>query len=177
MSSAPNPIPLREIDELDRASGKLRERRSTRRFRVEDDSGSCRGTLPRACLSDEQPASSGTGDNYLVKVHVQHPALAGNDGRSALPVESVRRLCCDADAVLVVHGEDGETRLDNLLLLCSRHHRLVHEGGYRIDKDVQDRTMISVSDPFETFTTVRLGRIEPGKGARWYSKAGKKYRG
>jgi hypothetical protein len=33
----------------------------------------------------------------------------------------------------------GETRLDNLLLLCGRHHRLVHEGGYRIDKDYQDR--------------------------------------
>lgn len=26
----------------------------------------------------------------------------------------------------------GETRLDNLLLLCRRHHRLVHEGGYRV---------------------------------------------
>jgi hypothetical protein len=27
----------------------------------------------------------------------------------------------------------GETRLDNLVLLCRRHHRLVHEGGYAID--------------------------------------------
>ena len=25
------------------------------------------------------------------------------------------------------------------MLLCSRHHRLVHEGGYRIVKDYQDR--------------------------------------
>jgi len=145
--------------------------------------------LARAYLSDEQSPSGGTADNYLVNVHVEHSALAENDGRSALPVESVRRLCCDADAVLVVDGKDGEplsvgrktrivptairralqardkgcsfpgcsntrfvdahhvhhwaaggeTRLDNLLLLCSRHHRLVHEGGYRIDKDFQDR--------------------------------------
>jgi hypothetical protein len=27
----------------------------------------------------------------------------------------------------------GATRLDNLVLLCRRHHRLVHEGGYGID--------------------------------------------
>jgi hypothetical protein len=28
------------------------------------------------------------------------------------------------------HG--GETRLDNLVLLCSRHHRYLHEGGYSL---------------------------------------------
>lgn len=33
----------------------------------------------------------------------------------------------------------GETSVDNLLLLCSRHHRLVHEGGFRIAKDYRDR--------------------------------------
>ena len=33
----------------------------------------------------------------------------------------------------------GETALGNLLLLCTRHHRLVHEGGFRIEKDYRDR--------------------------------------
>jgi hypothetical protein len=28
----------------------------------------------------------------------------------------------------------GETSLDNLLLLCWHHHRLVHEGGYAIEE-------------------------------------------
>jgi len=28
----------------------------------------------------------------------------------------------------------GETRLENLVLLCSRHHRFVHEAGYSISK-------------------------------------------
>ena len=31
------------------------------------------------------------------------------------------------------HG--GQTSLDNLVLLCFHHHRLVHEGGYRIEDD------------------------------------------
>ena len=33
----------------------------------------------------------------------------------------------------------GETSLYNLLLLCTRHHRLVHEGGFSIAKDYLDR--------------------------------------
>jgi 5-methylcytosine-specific restriction endonuclease McrA len=31
------------------------------------------------------------------------------------------------------HG--GPTTLSNLALLCRRHHRVVHEGGYRIERD------------------------------------------
>ncbi len=32
-----------------------------------------------------------------------------------------------------LHG--GETSLDNLTMLCSRHHHLVHEGGWTISAD------------------------------------------
>ncbi len=39
-----------------------------------------------------------------------------------------------ADAHHIVHWADGgETRLDNLVLLCRRHHRAVHEEGFRIE--------------------------------------------
>ena len=38
------------------------------------------------------------------------------------------------DAHHVVHWADGgATKLENLCLLCRLHHRLVHEGGYRIE--------------------------------------------
>ena len=34
----------------------------------------------------------------------------------------------------IVHWKDGgETKLDNLVSLCSRHHRAVHQEGYRIE--------------------------------------------
>jgi HNH endonuclease len=29
----------------------------------------------------------------------------------------------------------GPTRLDNLALLCGRHHRAVHEEGYQLERD------------------------------------------
>ena len=39
------------------------------------------------------------------------------------------------DAHHVEHwARGGETSLDNLVLLCRRHHRLVHEGGYGVER-------------------------------------------
>ena len=131
-----------------------------------------------------------TDNNYLVTVHVDQSALAGKRGRSALPIESVKRLCCDSHAVVIaeddqgeplsigrktrivpnaikraLHARDnsccrfpgchdrrylhshhvehwsngGETSLENLMLLCTKHHTLVHEGGFHIDRDFQNR--------------------------------------
>jgi hypothetical protein len=39
---------------------------------------------------------------------------------------------CDAHHV-EPWSEGGETKLDNLILLCRRHHRTVHEGGWRVE--------------------------------------------
>ena len=37
------------------------------------------------------------------------------------------------DAHHIVHwGDGGETKLSNLVLLCRRHHRLLHEGGFGV---------------------------------------------
>ena len=135
-------------------------------------------------------SGGGSNDSHLVTVHVQQSALASGTGRSALPVETVKRLCCDSKAVVITEDDTGEplnvgrtsrivpkaiaravrardhncctfpgcgnrrflhchhvehwsnggeTSLDNLMLLCTKHHALVHEGGFRIEKDYQDR--------------------------------------
>ena len=44
---------------------------------------------------------------------------------------------CDRSRFVHAHhiqhwADGGETRLDNLVTLCSQHHRLVHEGGYGV---------------------------------------------
>ncbi len=146
-------------------------------------------TVVNNFLSGNSESTTGTSDNYLVTIHVDQSALAKGDGRSSLPIESVKRLCCDGNAVVVVETEDGEplgvgrktrivstaisralwardkgcrfpgchhkrfvdahhighwsgggeTCLDNLMLLCSRHHRMVHEGGFSIERDFQHR--------------------------------------
>ena len=59
-------------------------------------------------------------------------ALAARDRRCRFPGCTARR--CDAHHVRHwAYG--GATRLDNLVQLCRRHHRAVHEGGLRVTLD------------------------------------------
>ena len=45
------------------------------------------------------------------------------------------------DAHHIQHwANGGETALDNLVLLCRRHHRLVHEGGFGVER-IADRAL------------------------------------
>lgn len=183
-------LPLDSGELLEKALDKARDDEAV--ADIADTSWSARQadalvTMVNAYLGGDQQASN---DHYLVTVHVEQSALAGNEGRSALPVESVRRLCCDGSILVIAEDDDGEplgigrksrvipraiaravrardhnrcrfpgccnrrflhchhvehwanggeTSLDNLILLCTRHHTLVHEGGFRIDKDFKDR--------------------------------------
>ena len=137
-------------------------------------------------LTDESTVAN----THLVTVHVDQSALAGEGGRAGLPIESIKRLCCDSHAVVIgedSHGEPlsigrksrvipkaieravrsrdndcctfpgcsnrrflhchhiehwsngGDTSVNNLMLLCTKHHTLVHEGGFRIEKDYADK--------------------------------------
>ncbi|TDJ26871.1 MAG: HNH endonuclease [Gammaproteobacteria bacterium] len=59
-------------------------------------------------------------------------ALRARDGGCQYPGCSQSRY---VDGHHIVHWADGgETKLDNLVLICRRHHTLVHEFGYRIIK-------------------------------------------
>jgi hypothetical protein len=141
--------------------------------------------VARSFLAGGEDNKSSTADHYQVTVHVDEKALAGvpdENSKSDLPIETVRRLCCDSsliaatddehgntkdvsrkhrlvhpslrrklmsrdkgcrfpgcthekwlDAHHVVHWADGgETTAENLVMLCSKHHRLLHEGGFEI---------------------------------------------
>lgn len=58
-------------------------------------------------------------------------ALMARDARCRFPGCTARR--CDAHHI--DHWADGgATRLEHLVRLCRRHHRIVHEGGWRIER-------------------------------------------
>jgi len=163
-------------------------------------------SMASSYLSGKDNQSSNTSDDYLVTIHVDQSALANGNGRSSLPIESVKRLCCDGHAVVLGEDENGEplnigrktrtvpkaikralqardkrcafpgchhkrfvdahhiqhwsaggeTSLDNLMLLCSQHHKLVHEGGFTIQRDYQNRWFFTRPD----------GRAVPACGYR-----------
>jgi hypothetical protein len=77
-------------------------------------------------------------------------ALNARDGGCRFPGCDNRRF---VDAHHVRHwAKGGETALRNLVLLCHRHHRLVHEGGYAVDQrmrfyDPRGRPIPSVPRP------------------------------
>ena len=59
-------------------------------------------------------------------------ALKARDDGCRFPGCNSHRFC---DGHHIVHWRDGgETSLDNLVLLCRHHHRLVHEGGFACRK-------------------------------------------
>jgi 5-methylcytosine-specific restriction endonuclease McrA len=58
-------------------------------------------------------------------------ALKRRDGGCRFPGCTATRF---VDAHHVHHWADGgETRMENLIQLCRRHHRLVHEGGFGLE--------------------------------------------
>jgi hypothetical protein len=88
----------------------------------------CDASIVEIVERDGEPLSVGR------KTRTIPPAI-----RRALQARD-RRCCypgCENKRFLHAHhirhwALGGETRLDNLLLLCPRHHRFVHEAGYSI---------------------------------------------
>ncbi len=64
-----------------------------------------------------------------------------DQGRCAFPSCTHTRFL---DAHHVEHWADGgATELDNLVLLCRRHHTFVHEHGYQIERDAQGTQFVA----------------------------------
>jgi len=186
-------LPMETGELVEKALDKARDD-SMSKVEFVDESWSARQAdamvaMASSYLSGSAEKTRNTSDDYLVTIHVDQSALANGNGRSSLPIESVKRLCCDGHSVILGEDENGEplnigrktrtvptaikralvardkscafpgchhkrfvdahhiqhwsaggeTSLDNLMLLCSQHHKLVHEGGFAIERDYQDR--------------------------------------
>ncbi|HSH44007.1 MAG TPA: DUF222 domain-containing protein, partial [Arenicellales bacterium] len=70
-------------------------------------------------------------------------ALERRDGGCRFPGCTAHRF---VDAHHILHWADGgETRLDNLVLLCRHHHRHIHEAGYTVT--MNDAGLPEFTDP------------------------------
>jgi hypothetical protein len=156
--------------------------------------------VAKSFLSGESTKTTSSAEQYQVMVHVDEKALRGEENASRdasadLPIETIRRLCCDGAIVPVtkdegrnpldvgrkhrivqpalrraLHARDkhcsypgcshdkwldahhikhwadgGETKLENTLLLCSKHHRLLHEGGFTIKHNYKNERYFETS--------------------------------
>ena len=66
------------------------------------------------------------------------------------------------DAHHIVHWADGgETKLENTVLLCRRHHRRVHEGGYRVCSDRNGQVVFFTPKGHALFEAPPLPELPP----------------
>ena len=88
--------------------------------------------VPNAAAGRSRPSLNLSRKHRLVQPALRR-ALEARDRGCRFPGCSHERWL---DAHHVVHWADGgETSLENTLLLCGRHHRLLHEGGFVIRAD------------------------------------------
>ena len=87
------------------------------------------GTLMPSSITDCLPPPSSRSVSESMCTAIRR-AMETRDQRCRYPGCESRR--CDAHHVR--HWADGgNTRLDNLVLLCRRHHRAVHEEGFGVE--------------------------------------------
>ena len=78
-------------------------------------------------------------------------AVSARDGGCRFPGCDRKRAWCDAHHVQWWRRH-GDTKLDNLLLLCTHHHRVVHRDGWQVDL-LADGTAVFVSPRGARFET------------------------
>ena len=113
-----------------------------------------RATLRRIACDASRVRMTHTEDGSILdvgrKTRTIHPALRRalehRDGRCQFPGCEVS--FCDAHHI--EHWADGgATKLQNLVLLCRRHHRCVHEEGFQLQRvPIEGRASSGRSDPW-----------------------------
>jgi hypothetical protein len=92
----------------------------------------CDGGLSRVLLGQESLVID-VGRSKRVVSGGRKKALRVRDGHCRWPgCERPASWCDGHHLVHWLHG--GSSDLDNLVLLCQRHHRMVHEGGWQLVK-------------------------------------------
>jgi hypothetical protein len=90
----------------------------------------CDASLVSMIERDGEPLSVGRRTRAIPPA--LHRALAFRDRSCQFPGCERHRF---TDAHHIKHwAHGGETKLDNLILLCRHHHRLVHEGGFAMER-------------------------------------------
>ncbi|MFV2090737.1 MAG: HNH endonuclease, partial [Pseudomonadales bacterium] len=89
----------------------------------------CDGALV-SIFEDEDGDPLNVGRRTRVIPAAIHRGLKARDEECQYPGCSQTRFVEAHHIVHWAHG--GETRLSNLMMLCTRHHRLVHELGYQV---------------------------------------------
>ena len=93
------------------------------------------GVVPVVETQDGEPLSVGRKQRTIPPAIRR--ALRSRDRQCSFPGCTHERYL---DAHHVQHWADGgETSVNNLLLLCTSHHRAVHEGGYQVRRDYQGK--------------------------------------
>src|SRR6266566_2063660 len=102
-------------------------------------------------LAEERSLRLSTAEDGCLLISGVLDPIGGAAVRSALePLAQPSGTYDDRDGHHVVHWiHGGPTDLDNLVLLCRRHHRMVHEGGWQLIK-TRDHQVVTIA-PTITF--------------------------
>ena len=107
----------------------------------------CDCSVTRVLLSQDS-VTIDVGRSRRVVSSTLRKALKVRDGHCRWPgCERPASWCDGHHLVHWIHG--GATDLDNMVLLCRRHHRMVHEGGWQLIKTA-DQQVVTIA-PTITF--------------------------
>ncbi len=115
----------------------------------------CDASITRVVLSPSS-AVLDVGRAHRLPSGPTRRALRARDGGCAWP-NCDRPVSWTTAHHLVHWAEGGSTALENLVLLCHRHHRLVHEGGWQLIRK-PDGTLATVAPIID----VGIGAPAPG---------------